>query len=92
MNITYLNISQSHAKGVEAALLFQPFESLILKANYTYTYAVDTTNALLLKTPLHQGGAGICIEPVKGLSINLDGKYVGKRFDYGNVELQDYVK
>src|SRR5690606_26231814 len=50
------NKSRAETKGVEAFISVRPVDSLLLRADYTFTLAEDeTTGATLLRRPKHRG-------------------------------------
>lgn len=50
------NKSRAETKGVEAFIAVRPVDSLLLRADYTFTLAEDeTTGATLLRRPKHRG-------------------------------------
>ena len=52
---TYGNIGRARTQGVEAFLAWKPFDTLSLRADYTYTDAIDAATRLaLLRRPRNQ--------------------------------------
>ena len=84
------NIGQSRVEGVEASAKFnivrdQPWiKSLDLQVQYTYTSTNNFTNGQdtrLPKWPLNQWSAILSYQPIEPLRANLEGRYVGQRFN-----------
>ncbi|MFO7765897.1 MAG: TonB-dependent receptor [Pelovirga sp.] len=88
----YNNAGDIRTQGIETTLDIYPVDILSLQFGYTYT---DTKNkddgSRLLKRPLHKGHAQINLYPVDKLEINGSLDYVGKRDDFGDVELSSYT-
>jgi vitamin B12 transporter len=86
------NIGTSRAEGVEASAKIklirdEPWiKSLDLQIQYTYTSTNDLTagptqDTRLPKWPLNQWSAILSYQPVEALRANLEGRYVGQRFN-----------
>jgi len=84
------NIGLSRATGVEASAKFklvrdQPWiKSLDLQFQYTYTDAQNLTNSpetQLPKWPLNQWSTILSYQPIEPLRVNLEGRFVGQRFN-----------
>ena len=90
------NIGTSRAEGIEASAKVQlvrdqPWiKSLDLQFQYTYTSTENLTNnadTRLPKWPLNQWSAILSYQPIEALRANLEGRFVGQRFnDTSNVE------
>ena len=88
--------SSSSAKGWKRVQRFklvrdQPWiKSLDLQFQYTYTSTENLTNnadTRLPKWPLNQWSAILSYQPIEALRANLEGRFVGQRFnDTSNVE------
>ena len=84
------NIGQARAEGVEASvkvklLQNQPWiKSLDLQFQYTYTSTRNETNGAdtrLPQWPLNQWSAVLSYQPIEALRANLEGRFVGQRFN-----------
>ena len=83
------NIGLSRAQGLEASAKFklvrdQPWtKSLDLQFQYTYTDTENLTNmnTRLPKWPLNQWSTILSYQPLEGLRANLEGRFVGQRFN-----------
>jgi vitamin B12 transporter len=94
------NIGTSRAEGIEASAKAQlirdePWiKSLALQIQYTYTSTNDLTagenqDTRLPKWPLNQWSAILSYQPIEALRANLEGRYVGQR--YNNVGNKDSI-
>ena len=94
------NIGTSRAEGIEASAKVQlmrdePWiKSLDLRVQYTYTSTNDLTpgenqDTRLPKWPLNQWSAILSYQPIETLRANLEGRYVGQR--YNNVGNKDSI-
>ena len=88
----YFNAGDISTQGIETTVNIYPADIFNLQLSYTYT---DTKNkddgSRLLKRPLHKGHAQVNLYPVDKLEINSSLIYVGKRDDFGNVEIKAYT-
>ncbi|MBA5866126.1 MAG: TonB-dependent receptor [Nitrospira sp. CR1.3] len=84
------NIGASRAEGVEASAKVQiirdrPWiKSLDIQAQYTYTSTDNLTNSAntrLPKWPLNQWSAILSYQPIESLRANLEGRFVGQRYN-----------
>ena len=86
------NIGTSRAEGIEASAKAQlirdePWiKSLALQLQYTYTSTNDLTagenqDTRLPKWPLNQWSAILSYQPIEALRANLEGRYVGQRYN-----------
>jgi vitamin B12 transporter len=83
------NVGLSRAKGLEASAKFklvrdQPWiKSLDLQFQYTYTHTDNLTNmnTRLPKWPLNQWSTILSYQPIEGLRTNLEGRFVGQRYN-----------
>jgi len=87
------NAGEARARGVEASGKFrlvrdQPWiKSLDIQFQYTYTLTnnlTDGQDTRLPKWPLNQWSTIISYQPIEGLRANLEGRFVGQR--YNNVD------
>ncbi|HLA26398.1 MAG TPA: TonB-dependent receptor [Syntrophales bacterium] len=89
----YVNIANARTSGWESALSFKPLSWLSANAQYTYTDTLNkTTGAALPYRPRHTGSAAVNVNPIDKLNVNLNARYVGKRYDgiYG-IDVPDYT-
>ncbi len=87
-----LNIDgKSDIKGVELSYEKQLLDVLIAGANYTYIDSKEKGNRTL-RIPRYQTGFYATYMPIKPLSINVNGTYVGSRKDsnYSTVDTGNY--
>lgn len=88
----YQNGGNIRTQGIETTIDIYPVDLLSLQLGYTYT---DTQNkddgTRLLKRPLHKGQLNMNLYPIDKLEINGNLSFVGKRDDFGNVELSSYT-
>ncbi len=84
------NIGQARAEGVEASakvklIRDQPWiKSLDIQFQYTYTSTENQTNnadTRLPQWPLNQWSAILSYQPIEALRANLEGRFVGQRFN-----------
>jgi len=90
------NIGASRAEGIEASAKLQlvrdrPWiKSLDLQFQYTYTSTENLTNntdTRLPKWPLNQWSTILSYQPIEQLRANLEGRYVGQRYnDVNNLQ------
>lgn len=78
----YKNVARASSKGVELTASYQPVDSLLLRAGYTYNLARDKeTGAALLRRPKHKLTADINYRFWDKANLNLGLVYVGRRAD-----------
>ncbi|MGE0644027.1 MAG: TonB-dependent receptor plug domain-containing protein [Nitrospira sp.] len=84
------NVGLARAEGVEVSTKLkllrdrQWAKSLDLQIQYTYAATRDISNGLdtrLPRWPLHQISTIISYQPIEGLRGNVEGRYVGERFN-----------
>ena len=86
-NYREININKALTKGAEVFVDIYPVKDLKLKANYTYTNAVDKSDnspdkdKLLLRRPKHKFGLNINYDYSHKINFNIDLIYVGRRDD-----------
>jgi vitamin B12 transporter len=90
------NIGSSRAEGIEASAKLRlvrdrpGIKSLDLQFQYTYTSTENLTNnadTRLPKWPLNQWSTILSYQPIEQLRVNLEGRYVGQRFnDVNNLQ------
>jgi vitamin B12 transporter len=87
------NIGQARAEGVEASakvklIQNQPWiKSLDIQFQYTHTSTRNETNGAdsrLPQWPLNQWSAVLSYQPIEALRANLEGRFVGQRFNDAN--------
>lgn len=83
------NAGVARAQGVEASGKLKLvrdetwIKSLDLQMQYTYTLTENLTNdadTRLPKWPLHQFSTVLSYQPIEAVRVNLEGRYVGKRY------------
>ncbi len=68
---TYVNIAQAQIDGVESFLAFKPFSDLTLRADYTYTMAMDAQlSEELLRRPKHKVSLTAKWQATEALSLS----------------------
>ncbi len=86
-NFKEVNLDKALTDGLEFFVDIHPIEKLKLKANYTYTKAVDKSenspdyNEALLRRPMHKIDLSINYDFSSDINTNIDLIYVGKRDD-----------
>ena len=90
---TYRNVNEAKTKGVEAFAASRLNEWVAVRVDYTYLDNEDKADsgAFDLRRPSNQFVARVDLTPVDALSISLLGQYVGRRTDFGDVELDAYT-
>jgi vitamin B12 transporter len=79
---TDINIGKAMTKGVESFASWQASEALNLRADYTYTDAVDeTTHLPLIRRPRHKASLTAGWRPIDALSLDATLLYVGPQVD-----------
>lgn len=76
------NVEESRIKGFELELDVALFKNIVLSGNYTLTNAQNLdTGKEIARRPKHKAGTTLSLRPFADLSLNLDLRYIGKRFD-----------
>ena len=76
------NIGEATSKGAEIGLQIRPFKAVTLSTNYTLTDTENRENDKELpRRPRKKASAILSISPIAPLNIDLELRYVGKRFD-----------
>ncbi len=89
---TMLNINKADIKGVESFIEAQPFDSLRLRLDHTYTDAVDGLTGLdLLRRPNHKFDADVDFRPVPDVGLSLGVNHIGVSRDFGGLRLSSYT-
>jgi vitamin B12 transporter len=71
INLTYANIGRAHTDGVESFIAYSPTASVVLRADYTYTHAVDDgTGQELLRRPKHKSTLNAQWNVTNALALN----------------------
>ena len=79
---TYENIGRAETSGWEAFVAVNPIERLLLRADYTYTKAIDATTGLeLLRRPRHKASLTAAWTPIDPLTLSATVLYVGEFID-----------
>ncbi|MFL6600075.1 MAG: TonB-dependent receptor plug domain-containing protein [Steroidobacteraceae bacterium] len=70
-NITYANIGRAHTDGVESFVVYNPIKAVTLRADYTYTQAIDDgSDQELLRRPKHKASLNAAWQAGSALSLN----------------------
>src|SRR6185295_10583070 len=93
-----LNVGRARTDGVESFIAWKAMDTLTLRADYTYTDALDAgTKLALLRRPRHKASVGGDWQATDDLSLNATLLYVGPQID-GNrdfsiprLKMPDYV-
>ena len=87
----FLNIGETESKGYESFIDLKLPLNLTLGASFTYTDAkYKKTGKELEKRPKYKADAVLNWNFYEGVNLNIAYNYVGKRIDYGTVELDSY--
>jgi vitamin B12 transporter len=79
---TYINVDKAETDGVEAYVSYQPFETLTVRADYTYTDANDETlQQELLRRPKNKASLNATWQATQDLQLNATLLYVGPWLD-----------
>jgi vitamin B12 transporter len=79
---TNVNIGQAETYGVESFIAYRPWETVNLRADYTYTVAEDATlDRLLLRRPRHKASLSGAWQVTHAFSLSATVLYVGSRID-----------
>jgi vitamin B12 transporter len=69
--ITYANIGRAHTDGVETFIEYHPIGTVTLRADYTYTQAIDDgTDQELLRRPKHKVTVNAQWQATRALSLD----------------------
>lgn len=81
------------SSGIELSSFVHITPALRLNGQYTYMQTHDGTAARhdLLRRPDHSASLNINYSLTTKWNVNLGGRYVGKRLDFGNIKLDDYA-
>ena len=93
-----LNVGRARTDGVESFIAWKALDTLTLRADYTYTDALDAgTKLVLLRRPRHKASVNADWQATDDLSLNASLLYVGPQID-GNrdfsiprLKMPDYV-
>ncbi|HZR45312.1 MAG TPA: TonB-dependent receptor, partial [Candidatus Manganitrophaceae bacterium] len=80
------NVARAKTQGTEVELSTRPFQALILRASCTLMHAEDEESGTELpRRPRKKAAGTVTLLPMDGLRLDLDFRYVGRRFnDPGN--------
>jgi vitamin B12 transporter len=79
---TNVNIGQAETYGVESFVAYRPWETVNLRADYTYTVAEDAAlDRLLLRRPRHKASLSGEWQVTKAFNLSATVLYVGSRID-----------
>lgn len=77
-----INVGRARTDGVESFIAWKALDTLTLRADYTYTDALDASTGLaLLRRPRHKVSAGGDWQATDDLSLNASLLYVGPQID-----------
>ncbi|MCT7481693.1 TonB-dependent receptor plug domain-containing protein [Aliarcobacter cryaerophilus] len=80
-----MNLSgDSIFKGTEIAYKNEVIEDLLLNLSYTNLSAKDKDNKELGRRPHNKFGFGVDYYGIKDFHFNVNGEYIGTRYDFGN--------
>ena len=96
----YFNYVKQVVNGLEWELSIKPVDHINITANYTFLSSEEITQNrittkdtisydYLLRRPKHSANLTATVDPVKGLSVSVSGKYVSKRYDVGGYKKAD---
>ncbi|MGB5444907.1 MAG: TonB-dependent receptor, partial [Psychromonas sp.] len=89
---SYENLDdQATARGIEFTTNLKVAEKLRVNAGYTFMETDDGDGEELLRRPKHTASINSNYQHSDKLSTNFGVRYVGKRLDYGDVDLDDYI-
>jgi vitamin B12 transporter len=102
ISFKYFNYLKQTVNGLELELNAKPTESINITANYALLSSEEITQnrvttkdtvayPYLLRRPKHNLNLILGIEPVKGLTISLSGKYLSSRYDVGGYKKADIL-
>jgi len=81
---TPVNVDRARTQGVESFVVYKPIEALTLRADYTYTEAVNAvTHDALLRRPRHKASVDAAWQADDALLLDASVLYVGPRDDIG---------
>lgn len=79
---SYVNIGRAVTQGAESFVAYQPFQTLKLRADYTFTQADDEIlDQELLRRPKHKASAMAEWQVATRLSVAASARYVGRWID-----------
>lgn len=77
-----INVGRARTDGVESFIAWKALDTLTLRADYTYTDALDASTKLsLLRRPRHKVSVGGDWQATDDLSLNANLLYVGPQID-----------
>jgi len=89
---TYINLdNKATARGIELTGKVKVSTKLRVNTGYTFMETDDGDGDELLRRPKHTASINANYKYTPALSANIGARYVGKRLDYGNIELEDYT-
>lgn len=97
----YFNFNKQHVSGIELECQYEPIRAVRLLVNYTVLKTSEqtqsrltqkeTTYPYLLRRPKDAVNISITVLPVKKVMIDVQAKYVSKRYDTGGFMQNDVV-
>jgi len=89
---TYINLdNKATARGIELTGKVKVTTKLRVTTGYTFMETADGDGNELLRRPKHTGSINANYQYTPALSANIGARYVGKRLDFGNENLDDYT-
>lgn len=88
------NVERARVRGAELELWTRPLEAMTFRAAYTLTDTKnEETGAELPRRPRHRASGTVSLLPADALRVDLDLRYVGKRFDdaANTIQLERYT-
>jgi vitamin B12 transporter len=71
INLSYANIGRAHTDGVESFVAYNPVKAVTLRADYTYTQAIDDGSGQdLLRRPKHKASLNAAWQATHAFSLN----------------------
>jgi vitamin B12 transporter len=71
INLSYANIGRARTDGVESFVAYNPIKSVTLRADYTYTQAIDEgSDQELLRRPKHKASLNAAWQVSSAFSLN----------------------
>jgi len=79
---SYVNVAKATTSGIESFLVYQPFDRLSWRADYTYTRAEDAIlGTELLRRPKHKASVDAHWQVTDAATLSATVLYVGSRID-----------
>ncbi|VAX29809.1 Outer membrane vitamin B12 receptor BtuB [hydrothermal vent metagenome] len=88
------NVQKAKIEGWELGGVWRISKKITLSLDYTLTDTQNkNTGDELARRPKHKGSGTLTLKPIQALSVSLDFRYVGKRFNdtANNIRMNDYT-